>query len=69
MVFFFFKCIFEFKIFIFLFQQLKKNLSTAALKGFRCGDSSTPVKSRSRSIENPPPTTAGGSTSVQVYLI
>ena len=34
-------------------QQLKKNLSTASLKGFRCPESSsTPIKTRSRSIEN-----------------
>ncbi|XP_065213016.1 protein hobbit [Planococcus citri] len=37
-------------------QQLKKNLSTAALKGFRCPDSSTtPIKTRSRSIESQVP--------------
>lgn len=36
-------------------QQLKKNLSTAALKGFRCPESSTPIKTRSRSIENQVP--------------
>lgn len=34
-------------------QQLKKNLSTASLKGFRCPESSsTPIKTRSRSIES-----------------
>lgn len=40
----------------FCVQQLKKNLSTAALKGFRCPDSSTtPIKTRSRSIESQVP--------------
>lgn len=42
-------------LFLVLYQQLKKNLSTAALKGFRCPESSTPIKTRSRSIENQVP--------------
>ncbi len=42
-----------FENFFLVLQQLKKNLSTAALKGFRCSESSpTPIKVRSRSIEN-----------------
>ncbi|KAI5720179.1 hypothetical protein M8J77_003057 [Diaphorina citri] len=50
-------------------QQLKKNLSTAALKSFRASDaSSTPLKSRSRSVEGQitPPSSSSLQSQVQV---
>lgn len=51
-------------------QQLKKNLSTAALKSFRASDasSSTPLKSRSRSVEGQitPPSSSALQSQVQV---
>uniref|UniRef100_A0A8D9BGK8 Protein KIAA0100 n=1 Tax=Cacopsylla melanoneura TaxID=428564 RepID=A0A8D9BGK8_9HEMI len=50
-------------------QQLKKNLSTAALKSFRASDaSSTPLKSRSRSVEGQitPPSSSSLQSQVQI---
>jgi len=37
----------------YMLQQLKKNLSTEALKGFRGETSSTPLKSRTRAPDGP----------------
>jgi hypothetical protein len=48
-----------------MLQQLKKNLSTEALKGFRGETSSTPLKSRTRGPEGPVVAPSSGS-SIQV---
>jgi hypothetical protein len=47
-----------------MLQQLKKNLSTEALKGFRGETSSTPHKSRTRVPEVPVVPSAGSSIQV-----
>lgn len=44
-------------------MQLKKNLSTEALKGFRCETNSTPLKSR-RNVEAPTPSPTPGGMNV-----
>ena len=54
-------------------QQLKKNLSTAALKGFHRESNVTPQKNRTRAVENTPntpnSTNSGGAGSTQVMFI
>jgi hypothetical protein len=50
-----------------MLQQLKKNLSTEALKGFRGETSSTPLKSRTRASEGP--VAPSPSNSIQVVFV
>jgi len=47
-----------------MLQQLKKNLSTEALKGFRGETSSTPLKSRARAPEGTVTPSTGNSIQV-----
>jgi hypothetical protein len=50
----------------YMLQQLKKNLSTEALKGFRGETSSTPHKSRTRTSEGPIAPSPSNSSQVMV---